>query len=750
MKSIRKLVVLLLAVAMVFSMTATAFAADGFIDVPTTLWCYDAVNYAVENGITTGIGNGMFAPDATCTRGQIVTFLWRAQGCPEPAGSSNPFVDVKETDFFYKAVLWAVENGVTAGTSANTFSPEQGCTRGQVATFLWRANGCPDPMLTVNPFYDVPADAYYSQPVLWAVAKCVTTGVSDTSFAPDNTCTRGQIVTFLYRCSDNYVPPKPVAPPVAPGDRFEIASVSCSLNSVEGVDVEILWRNNTGRDLADIVFYMHVYDYLGNLLTCDIGRYSTFEGFIMEPPFPSGVSDNIYYAGDAAFTDDGFQTLWYDEEYDEYYYNDYNTNFTDPDDLKIYVSPANLAHTYNATYWDAIMYNGRAHSIGISKVKLTYTDGSVEFIEWPTIGIRSNPMLDKIYTQQMYTRLGCGVVGHTAEPTCTESVLCARCCKTLPATGHYYRYDGRCQNCYEPFEADVTMYLDDFQESVDRITADGERYSCTITDYGWHNVDVDVEDGKPYITGDVSITYQYDYDGFYISIDRPETIYLNVMDANKNIVSSQQKTTYTPYSSGRSNTMEFEVTLPENGNYYLDISFDNHQEEDCAVVGHTALPSCTEDAVCSRCNATFPATGHSYTTAGSCRNCDHVFTLDVTLTEGDVQTEITGVTSNNYPYTCVIERISIGEPELIVESNVPKAEYVIRVYFDYTKDPQDYFGSITPETIYLKVYDSDGTLVASYEEEAPATDSYAYFNDVCVPGNGEYTVNVSFRDGAEA
>ncbi len=127
-----------------------------------------------------------------------MTFLWRAKGCPEPKSTDNPFTDVKSTDYFYKAVLWAKENDVTAGTSATTFSPNAGCTRAQVVTFQWRANGKPAPGSSANPFKDV-TGGYYYDAVLWAVEKNITKGTSDTTFSPDATCTRGQIVTFLYR-----------------------------------------------------------------------------------------------------------------------------------------------------------------------------------------------------------------------------------------------------------------------------------------------------------------------------------------------------------------------------------------------------------------------------------------------------------------------------------------------------------------------------------------------------------------------
>ena len=144
------------------------------------------------------MGDNRFEPQTTCTRGQIVTFLWRAKGEPEPSSNYNPFRDVSESDYYYKAVLWAVENGITTGTSATTFAPNAGCTRAQVATFLWRAEGKPSSS-AANPFTDVNTSAYYGTAVLWAVENGITDGIGNNQFAPDMTCTRGQIVTFLYR-----------------------------------------------------------------------------------------------------------------------------------------------------------------------------------------------------------------------------------------------------------------------------------------------------------------------------------------------------------------------------------------------------------------------------------------------------------------------------------------------------------------------------------------------------------------------
>lgn len=170
-----------------------------FSDVRSTDYFYNAVLWAVENGITSGVSANRFAPNNSCTRAQVVTFLWRAAGKPDPSSGNNPFRDVKASDYFYKAVLWAVEKGITAGTSANTFSPNSPCTRGQVVAFLYRSAGTPAPASGKNPFSDVKTTDYYYDAVLWAVEEGITAGISATRFGPGNTCTRAQVVSFLYR-----------------------------------------------------------------------------------------------------------------------------------------------------------------------------------------------------------------------------------------------------------------------------------------------------------------------------------------------------------------------------------------------------------------------------------------------------------------------------------------------------------------------------------------------------------------------
>ena len=170
-----------------------------FVDVFPGDYYYDAVLWAAKNGITGGVDDTHFAPNGICTRAQAVTFLWRAAGSPAPKNSMMPFADVKTGDYYYNAVLWAVENGITKGTGATTFSPDATCTRGQIVTFLWRALGSPAPKNSEMSFADVKTGDYYYNAVLWAVENGITNGTSDTAFSPGVDCTRSQIVTFLYR-----------------------------------------------------------------------------------------------------------------------------------------------------------------------------------------------------------------------------------------------------------------------------------------------------------------------------------------------------------------------------------------------------------------------------------------------------------------------------------------------------------------------------------------------------------------------
>ncbi len=173
-----------------------AKAGANFTDVPSGAYYADAVAWAVEKGITQGISDTSFGPDLSCTRGQMMTFLWRAAGSPEVTGS-NPFTDLQADAYYYDAVLWAVEQGITRGTSETTFSPDAAVTRGQTVTFLYRGAG--SPAVSGSSFDDVAADAYYADAVAWAVAEGITNGMGDNAFCPEADCTRAQIVTFLWR-----------------------------------------------------------------------------------------------------------------------------------------------------------------------------------------------------------------------------------------------------------------------------------------------------------------------------------------------------------------------------------------------------------------------------------------------------------------------------------------------------------------------------------------------------------------------
>lgn len=181
-----------------FAMPQTA-SAESFADVSETAYYYNAVCWAVSSGITKGTGASLFSPNTPCTRAQAVTFIWRAQGCPEATVKENPFADVSKNSFCYEAVLWAAENGITTGTSPNAFSPNKACTRAEIVTFMWRAQGCPTPAAAECPFVDVAEDAYYYDAVLWATENGITLGTTDTTFSPNKVCTRAQIVTLLYR-----------------------------------------------------------------------------------------------------------------------------------------------------------------------------------------------------------------------------------------------------------------------------------------------------------------------------------------------------------------------------------------------------------------------------------------------------------------------------------------------------------------------------------------------------------------------
>ena len=176
-----------------------ALANNPFTDVAEDAYYFEAVLWALDEGITSGTSETTFSPDNPCTRAQMATFLWRVAGSPEPVSQTCVFADIAADKYYAKAVQWAYEQGITSGTSATTYSPDEPCTRGQMATFLWRNAGSQAPVENVNQFADVPSTAYYATAVQWAYEQKITSGTSATTFSPNDPCTRAQMVTFLYR-----------------------------------------------------------------------------------------------------------------------------------------------------------------------------------------------------------------------------------------------------------------------------------------------------------------------------------------------------------------------------------------------------------------------------------------------------------------------------------------------------------------------------------------------------------------------
>ena len=178
--------------------TPTPVVDNPFTDVAEHDWFFNPVMWAFENNVTGGTSATTFGPEDSCTRAQVVTFLWAANGRPEPKMALNPFMDVSETDWYYKPVLWAVENGITGGVAKNRFGPEQTCTRAQIVTFLYAAVEKP-PVVGSSAFEDVADSDWFAKPVIWAAQNEVTGGIGDGKFGPEQTCTRAQVVTFLYK-----------------------------------------------------------------------------------------------------------------------------------------------------------------------------------------------------------------------------------------------------------------------------------------------------------------------------------------------------------------------------------------------------------------------------------------------------------------------------------------------------------------------------------------------------------------------
>ena len=237
----KRMLAILLALCAVLTLLPFGASAASFQDVKPGAYYYDAVDWAVNHDpqITNGTGSGLFSPNNTCRRCEVVTFLWRAFGAEKMTGQ-NPFQDVKTTDYYYDAVLWAVEKGVTTGTSADAFSPNEPCTREQVAAFLWRASGKPSYQLQVSPFADVLDKEHYSfTPILWAYENGVTNGQTANTFGRTAPCTRGQIVTFLYRALANPLPPVETDGKL----HFQPKVASKYLTEVFGEQMVVTWYN---------------------------------------------------------------------------------------------------------------------------------------------------------------------------------------------------------------------------------------------------------------------------------------------------------------------------------------------------------------------------------------------------------------------------------------------------------------------------------------------------------------------------
>ena len=212
-KTMRRLVAIVLVLSMVTAVlgAATVFAYneeddyyskmhdyEPFDDVPENAFYNEPVLWGQMHGFVTGTTDTTFEPKKQCTRGELLTFMWRACGKPEPETKSCPFTDVQQDRYYYKAVLWAYERGITKGTTETTFSPAKTCTRAEAVTFLWRMEDCYE-VGGENPFTDVPANRYYYKAVLFAYTYNITTGTTATTFSPDKVCTRGEMITFLSR-----------------------------------------------------------------------------------------------------------------------------------------------------------------------------------------------------------------------------------------------------------------------------------------------------------------------------------------------------------------------------------------------------------------------------------------------------------------------------------------------------------------------------------------------------------------------
>ena len=272
------LAVILLAGALPMSASA---AATPFIDVSPSDWFANSVLWAVENNITGGIGNGKFGPNDPCTRAQVVTFLWAANGKPEPQSTTNPFIDVPNNAWYLKPVLWAVEHDITGGTSHNTFSPDQKCTRAQIVTFLFASVGKPS-VSGSSTFADVSNSDWFAAPVIWAKENNITGGIAANLFGPMDTCTRSQVVTFLYKVYGGSTQPTPTptvkptqAPVVTPTPTVKptVTPKPTATPESSKLNAEQIYAK-----CSSAVFYIEIYDRNYQMLSSGSGVFLSADG----------------------------------------------------------------------------------------------------------------------------------------------------------------------------------------------------------------------------------------------------------------------------------------------------------------------------------------------------------------------------------------------------------------------------------------------------------------------------------------
>ena len=257
-------IAVLLALCMVFTLLPFGSAAANFTDLEPGAYYLEAVDWALKHNpvITKGTTDSTFSPNQTCTRDQVVTFLWRAFGA-EKMFITNPFVDVLTTDYFYNSAVWASREKITTGTDATHFSPTLPCTREQVATFLWRAKGSPAPKTSASPFADVKDPTHYSyKPILWAYENGVTNGTDATHFSPEQPCTRAQIVTFLYRALVK--PMDPVQPTVEPTIQPTVEPTTQPTTQPAADQISLLKSDIMKKPDGTMTGYVFTYDENGN------------------------------------------------------------------------------------------------------------------------------------------------------------------------------------------------------------------------------------------------------------------------------------------------------------------------------------------------------------------------------------------------------------------------------------------------------------------------------------------------------